>query len=309
MRAASADLIELLNSATEFRIADLVTIVQADGTTTRWTSADVDIAAVSRVDNASHVFSSTGPRFTRGQTKLAIGLEVDTLALTVYPNPTLDLIGGVPWPQAVRQGNLDEARVTLERAFMPAWGDTSAGTVILFSGRVGEADSMRDEIKIEVKSDLELLGTSLMPRNVYQPSCLHTLFDAGCALSKAAFTMTGTAAAASTAIAINATIAQASGYFDLGVITFTSGQNAGLFRSIRSWVSGSPGTLQLVRPFPYAPAPGDAFSITPGCDKAITPPIPFAHAFDVRFGTCQSKFANLVHARAFPFVPTPENAI
>jgi uncharacterized phage protein (TIGR02218 family) len=309
MRAASGSLITLLNTTTEFRVADLLTIVQADGTTTRWTSADADITAVSRVDNASHTFSSTGPRFTRGATKLAVGLEVDTLALKIFPNKVTDTLGGVPWPQAIRQGSLDEARITLERAFMPTFGDTSAGTVILFSGRVGQADSLRDEISIEVKSDLELLGLTLMPRNVYQPGCLHTLFDAGCGLVKATYAVSGTAAAASTAIAIQSTLGQATGYFDLGTIEFTSGLNAGITRGVRSWVTGSPGTIALMRPFPYAPANGDAYTMTPGCDKAITPAIPLAHAGDVRYGTCQAKFSNVARARAFPFVPTPETAI
>ncbi|MFI5230060.1 MAG: DUF2163 domain-containing protein [Gemmatimonadales bacterium] len=315
MRAASSALITLLNTATQFLVADLLTIVQSDGTTTRLTGADLDLTAVSQVDGASHLFTSQGPPFTRGQTKLAIGLEVDTLKLTISPRNGIDILAGVPWPQAVRQGALDEAQVTLERLFLASWDDTSAGTLILFSGRVGQVDSFRDEIQIEVKSDLELLTETLMPRNLFQPGCMHTLFDAGCALLKSAFAVSGTAAASSTAISILTTLAAATGYFDLGSITMTSGANAGLSRAVRTWVTGSPGTLTLMRPFPFAPAPSDTFSIAPGCDKQISSASDVATFLstgsrgDVRLGTCQVKFANLVHARGFPFVPNPEKAI
>jgi uncharacterized phage protein (TIGR02218 family) len=309
MRAASPALVTLLNSGTQFRIADLLTIVPLAGAVIRLTSADYDVVAVSRVDNASHVFSSTGPRFTRGRTKLRVGLEVDSMQLSIAPNKLTDLLNAVPWPQAVRQGALDEAQITLERAFMANWGDTSAGTMILFSGRAGQVEPLRDEIQLEVKSDLELLAATQFPRNVYQPSCAHTLFDAGCGLSKAAFQVAGTALTASTPTTINATIAQATGYFDLGVITFTSGQNAGLSRPVKSWVTGSPGVIALMRPFPYAPANGDTFTITPGCDKRMTLPAPFLHAGDINYGTCAAKFNNVARARAFPFIPTPENSV
>jgi uncharacterized phage protein (TIGR02218 family) len=45
---------------------------------------------------------------------------------------------------------------------------------------------------------------------------------------------------------------------------------------------------------PYDPsfhtiAPGDAFSLTPGCDKS--------------FATCQAKFGNGVNFRGFPHIP------
>lgn len=308
MRSASNALITLLNTSTQFCIADLLTIVPVSGSIIRLTSADKDVAAVSKVDNASHVFSSSGPPFKRGRTKLKVGLEVDTLQLTLYPDVIAHQLNGMPWPAAANSGYFDEAQLILERVFMPTWFDTSAGTVILFSGRVGQAEGLREEIQIEVRSDLELLVETLFPRNVFQGGCMHTLFDSGCGLSKAAYTTAGTAAAASSATIINATLAQATGYFDLGIISFTSGANAGLSRSIRAYVSGSPGTIALMRPLPVAPANGDAFTITPGCDKVIAPSIPSIHAGDIRYGTCATKFNNIANARAMPFIPTPENA-
>jgi hypothetical protein len=79
------------------------------------------------------------------------------------------------------------------------------------------------------------------------------------------------------------------GYYAQGVITFTSGVNNGRKRTIES---NSGGTLVLRVPLPDAPAPGDTFSVVPGCDHA--------------YQTCIQKFANGIHFGGFPFIPVPE---
>jgi uncharacterized phage protein (TIGR02218 family) len=289
MRAASAGLIALLNSASQIFVADLLTIIQASGTITRLTNASSALTAISQVDSATHTWTAGLP-FTRGRTKLVAGLQVDTLQITLMPDPLVDVLGSLPWPAAVRTGALDEARIVLERVFMATPGDTSAGTMIQFAGRVGAATPSRASIDLEVRSDLELLNAQF-PRNVYQPGCLHTLYDSGCTLAKAAFQTAGTAQTGSTAAAIVTGLAAADGYYDLGTMTFTAGVNVGLTRTVKAFVGG---TATPVVAFPAAPAVGDAFTIAAGCDKRQT--------------TCQTKFANLAHFRGFPFVPQPELA-
>jgi hypothetical protein len=77
-----------------------------------------------------------------------------------------------------------------------------------------------------------------------------------------------------------------SGYFDYGLITFTSGLNNGLSMEIKSYV---PGQLTLYLPMPYQPAIGDTYSLKAGCDKA--------------FATCKTKFTNVVNFRGEPYLP------
>lgn len=285
MRSASGALITLLNSSREILVADLLTITQQNGTVTRLTSADFDIVS------GGNTFSSKGPKFVRGRTKLLVGVQVDSLDVTLMPDPAKDLLGGLPWPAAAIAGALDEARVKLEKAFMASWGNLSAGTLIQFSGRVGEVTPSRDEIQLQVKSDLELLEQQ-MPRNVYQPGCVHTLYDTGCTLARAAFQISGTVLAGSTASSILATLAQASGYFELGTITFTSGVLSGLTKTVKTFTAGSPATIVPMLAFTKAPAAGDTFTIVPGCDKQQS--------------TCTNKFANLAHFRGYPYVPKGE---
>lgn len=88
------------------------------------------------------------------------------------------------------------------------------------------------------------------------------------------------------------------GWFDLGVVTFTSGALLGQSRIVASYahdgISGN-NTLAVIPAFPVSPGPGDTFNVLPGCDKQQT--------------TCSGKFANLANFGGFPYIPTPETVI
>ena len=85
----------------------------------------------------------------------------------------------VPFLEAAWQGQFDGALLQLERAFMPTYGDTSPGTVILFAGRVSDIDCTRTGIDIKCRSHLEILNIQ-MPRRLWQSSCTHIFGDAMC---------------------------------------------------------------------------------------------------------------------------------
>lgn len=290
MRKASAGMISLLNAQTQFQVANLVTIVPVGAPVVRLTDADLDITVTSWYDNAAHTFTHGAPALTFGATKLAVGLQTDKKTVTVACRET-DLFAGVPWPSAVRQGLLDNAQVLIEKVLWEAGGTFTAGTLIDFWGLVSQPTVERFQVKLEIASWLEIVLAQNFPRNVYQAQCLHTLFDAGCALSRASYAITGTAQAGSTAAAIAVSLGPLTVPLPLGTITFTSGALTGLTRSIATYAGSVVGA---VAPFPSAPATGDGFTIYPGCDKL--------------YATCAT-YANTAHFRGFPFLPTAENAI
>ena len=86
--------------------------------------------------------------------------------------------------------------------------------------------------------------------------------------------------------------AQAAGYFDQGIVSFTSGANAGLTRTVKSYDPATGFTFAL--PLPVAPSAGDTMTARPGCDKTLA--------------QCRSKFNNANRFRGYPWVPTPETA-
>lgn len=254
------------------------------------TAAILPPGATSTYDIIECQYASTSPKIVRDRTKSVVGIEVDSMNVTLYAG-VQDLINGIPFPQFVANGGFDGARVQVDRCFMPSYGDTSAGVVNIFTGRVSDVKPSRTEIQLSVTSDLELLNAP-MPRNVYSPACSHNLFDSGCGASKAAFSAATACATGTTNLVINCSLAQAAGHFDAGTITFNSGQNAGASRTVKSY---TPGVFVLSLPLPFVPAVGDAFTAYAGCDKSQA--------------TCNSKFNRLASFRGFPFIPVPEASI
>lgn len=284
MKSASPELIAYLNSGQQFLMADLFTFTLVGGGIARYTSASVDVVVGGNTHLANDAIIS------RGRTRTVIGVEVDTLDLTVAAQ-TPHTLGGVPWLTAARNGALDGATVRLQRLFMPTWGDVSLGTVLLFEGRIASLEVGRTEARLHVNSRLEVLNIQ-MPRNLYQPGCLNTLFDASCTLVKASNGTSAVVTSASSKTTINCGLAQAAGFFDLGTITFTSGINNGVSRSVKSY---APGVIYLIAPLLIAPSVSDTFTAYAGCDK--------------KQATCSGKFSNLVNFRGFPFIPAPESVL
>lgn len=284
MKSASSALITLLNSGQNFLMADLFTFTLVGGFVARYTNVESSITV------GGHTFNGNDIIIARSKTRIMIGVEVDTMDMTVNALPS-HLLNGTPWLQAVRQGALDGASLLVERLFMPTWGDTSCGTVILFSGTVAGADVGRTSAKLTVNSLLSLLNVQ-MPRNVFQPPCRNVLYDGGCTLSKAAFGVAGTSGSGSTASVIVTGLSNPAGYFSLGTITFNTGANTGVSRSVKVYASGN---AQLALPLLTAPTTGDAFTIYAGCDHTQA--------------TCVSKFNNVLNFRGEPYIPIPETAI
>ncbi|WEX07728.1 DUF2163 domain-containing protein [Chelativorans sp. AA-79] len=91
-------------------------------------------------------------------------------------------------------------------------------------------------------------------------------------------------------IAVSGLEAFESGWFANGILTWTSGASAGRRERVSAHRKDIEGTvLDLWRDTAAAVAPGDAFTVTAGCDK--------------QFSTCRAKFANSANFRGFPHLP------
>ena len=291
MKPASPALIAYLNAAraaadAQFLFADAFTFTLRSALILRYTNADVTFA----YNGASYLANSVlidGLKY-----RASVGLEVDQQQITIAALSTDTITGGAPFLQALRDGAFDGCEIERDRVFFSdRIGGAAVGAVILFKGRLGTVDQIgRTSAKLTVNSDLVLLDID-MPHNIYQPTCLHTLYDSGCTLVKNAFGGNGAVGLGSTASVIN--WSGASGNFQQGSITFTSGVNAGVTANVNAVAAGT--SLTLGYPLQSASAPGDTFTVYYGCDH--TP------------GTCQSKFNNLANFRGFPYVPPPQMAV
>jgi uncharacterized phage protein (TIGR02218 family) len=284
MKAASPALIALLNSSTQFVMADLYTFTLVGGNLLRYSAAPTAIVA-------NGFTFALGPKFERSKTNTVIGTRVDELDIKVYAETT-DLIGATPWLQAAWQGQPDGALLQLERTFMPTYGDTSPGTVVLFAGRISDIDCSRTGIDMKCRSHLELLNIQ-MPRRLWQSSCTHVFGDAMCQFNRATLQASFACLSGSTTTQILSTVNPTpAGLYVQGTIFGLTGANAGDSRTIAAMSSGN---VSVKLAFLSPPMVGDQFQLLPGCDRSIA--------------TCTNVYNNAIHFGGMPYIPPPETAV
>ena len=288
MKSTTTAVINLINAAiasndAPLAIAECFQFTSTVGTIYAWTNVDYPV-----VYNGL-TFLATGPLVNGLKYKGGVGLEVDKQQLTIAARPT-DTINGAPFLIALRDGAFDGAAIIRHRVFLDAPGGNVVGGVIMFQGRISTVDHVgRTQATVTVASDLVILDYQ-MPRNLYSPTCVHTLYDSGCGVIRGTYGASGTAGAGSTSSSINFSGALA--IHKQGSLVFSSGANANVRATVRNVNVGS--ALNLMYPLPFAPATGDAFIVYAGCDHTQN--------------TCQNTFNNLANFRGFPYVPPPQTA-
>jgi uncharacterized phage protein (TIGR02218 family) len=267
--------------------------------------------------------------FQREQIEQKAGTNVASLDLTVSPNFQLPggppLIAGGSFLSQCRAGVFDNAVWLLSKGFFlppgagpvtlgsytytpPALGDqwdTSPGIVPWWSGVTGEIQAGRQSADISLDEATCILANQQMPRNMIQAGCVHQFCDPGCALNKSQNTYTGAVVSVSAGNVIVTNLNPSTyptGYFNMGIITFSSGVLSGSSYTVQSSQgSGSTNILTTIIPFPKAPSASDTFSVLVGCDKTF--PTCTSGKFKLPSGSYGS---NGIHYRGAPFVPQPE---
>ena len=187
----------------------------------------------------------------------------------------------------ILDGRWDNAEVDVWRV---NWASTDQ-RLLMRRGNLGDIRRGRTSFVAEVRSLAHWLNQTV--GRTYQFSCDADLGDARCGVNLASplWSAPGTVAALSgsrvfTAVALGSF---ANGTFALGVISWTTGANAGRRAEIASFAGGA---ITLFEAPVRQIAIGDAFLATAGCDK--------------QFATCAAKFGNGVNFRGFPHMPGEE---
>jgi hypothetical protein len=255
----------------------------------------------------------TGLIFTRGQITTKTGIKPSTLDLQI--GVQFDNTGGQPqigggnFLAQCQAGLLDGATWTMSKGFFaqPAVGaqlDTSPGLVPWWQGITNTIIAGRSSADITLDESTAYLNV-MMPRNMIQAGCVHTFCDAGCTLSKANNSATGTINSAVTANGFTSSLLAATfadHSFDKGILTFASGVLNGASFTIQSSAHSSTlVTLTVIKPFPTLPSAGDSISVQLGCDKSAT-----MCASSKFFTAPATHGSNIAHYRGCPFVPNPE---
>lgn len=255
--------------------------------------------------------------WSRGPVESKIGMEAGTMKLSVssaqqnpiyFPgtNSQALLIDGI------KKQLLNAAQVTVYTAYMVTYGvvtGPNGGSLveIKFVGEITSVDKLGITSADMTVSDLRYLLNVDCPQRVLTPNCWWVLYSTGCTLNKATFTKTGTVggflspnANMGFTTTAHITPTSTSGTFTQGVLTWTTGNNAGLSLAVEEWTAGgSSDSILFDIPALFPIQPGDTFSISEGCN----------HTF-LRCSQLQGSTANaILNYGGQPDVPVPETAV
>lgn len=278
-----------LPTARQVELAELLTITKPSGSVWRYASGTANVASGGNTWLGS---ASGGLLWRRSSLTFKAGIELSDCKITLSARPG-DTINALPVAAALRARVWDDATFLLSRAYFDDTG-TLRGVLPRYQGQLAPIRMVGGDIELTLKPPSQTLNRAVPP--VYQSACHNTLFSDACGVVSGSFTFTGTAQAGSGANYVLTGRSEAANYFAGGVIGFTSGALAGLTRTVRHHAAG--GAVSFFEAFPQNPATGDAYTLTPGCDRSLGA------------GGC-AKFGGipLTRFRGTPFIPLPETAM
>lgn len=203
-------------------------------------------------------------------------------------------VGGIS-REAIASGVYDNARCYL---FATSWAAPVEDEEELTASIFGKATLIDDRFIIEEMALIDALNQSV--GNTYTATCQKTFGNTTgplitrCNKALGPLTVTGTlTGVTSRLICRDSTRAEASDYFAYGLLSFTSGANAGL-KPLQVKRHEADGTLELFEAMPYPMTIGDTYSLIPGCRK--------------RLEDCRDKWANVTNFGGFTRIPTNNQA-
>ncbi len=194
---------------------------------------------------------------------------------------------------AVGSGLFDGARCYV---FATSWAAPVEDQEPVVAGIFGKATLLDHRFQIGGVSLIDALNQTV--GQTYGAQCPKLFCGteyAGCGVSLAANTVTGTLSIVTSAsVFYSAARTEAADTFGAGTIQFTSGPNAGLRAlEIKSFAGG---VITTFEPFYYLPVAGNAYSMVRGCRK--------------RLSDCQARWngsgivSNVANFGGFPWIPT-----
>ncbi len=249
-------------------------ITRRDGVALGFTDHDQDITVDAQV-----YYANAG--FTPSAISSNAALSVDNLDIE-------GMLSDTSLTEAdIRAGLYDFAEITI---FKVNYADLTQGKLQLRRGWLGEVSWSGKHFVAEVRGLTQKLSQTI--GDLFSPSCRATLGDAKCKVDMEAYTVTGSVTSVSDRMRFrDSARTEASGVFTSGIVTFTSGLNAGLSMEIKEYAyqAAHGGEFVTVLPLPYEISVGNAYTAIYGCDKTVA--------------TCQARFGNIINFRGEPHVP------
>lgn len=212
------------------------------------------------------------PRQLDAGSDLAVGNSEAEKTLDDNDFTAGDFLGGV----------YDRAIVEL---FITDHEDPSKGEGKITKGWLGEITVEDVKAGLEYRDLAQALQQPIGER--ISLTCRAELGDSRCGVDLASYTVTGSVTSSASALKFTDTSrGESDGHFDLGLLTWTTGDNAGYQVEVVEYASQQ---FTLLHSMPYSIDPADQYRVYRGCDKKLT--------------TCRDVFSNLDNMRAEPYTP------
>jgi uncharacterized phage protein (TIGR02218 family) len=234
--------------------ATALKITRPDATVYGFTSADRDATI-------SSVLYKANPGLDATSIALSAGLNVDNLELTTLDDGTVftkaDVLGR-RWHNSAFV------------LFRYNWANVADGIDTLLAGVVGEVELRRNTVWAELRGLQQYLQQPVGQAS--SKTCRNRLGvnngrDSICTVTLASYTVTGSVTSVvSNQVFTDSTRAEAAGYFDEGLLTWTSGPNNGLVSRVKTFTAGA---FTLALPMLGTVAVGHTYSVVAGCRKRL----------------------------------------
>lgn len=268
MKTLSANLKTHLQGET-LTVCTLWKITRSDTQVFGFTDASRDIlyGGVTYVASTGHTPSSIKTTSTLGVDNLEVQSVLDSATIT-----EADIEAGL-W---------DFAEVEIMAVNYLSLGD---GHMMMRKGWLGNVKTGRNNFIAELRGMMQPLQQTT--GRLYTAACDAALGDVRCGIALASYTVAGAVTTAtSSRVFTDTSIVQAAGYFNGGLLTWLTGDNATYQMEVKTQASG---VITLQQAMPNPTVIGDTYSISAGCDKILT--------------TCRDKFNNVVNFRGHPYIP------
>lgn len=240
---------ENTNLATFWRIVRLDNLVQG------FTNYDKDITIDGVIYKAATGFNSTA--FNQDNTLAVRNLEIESI-ISSDSITEADLIGG----------KYDYAAVDV---FICRWDNPPSSLslnppehILMVRGIMGQISMSNRRYSAEVRSISQLLQQQISTTTTIE--CRAVFGDSKCTKNLLSLTdgLTITAVTNNRQFTVNSS--RANGFYDLGEITFNSGNNNGIKAMVLSYSSG---VIQLFESLPYPLVVGNTLIAIAGCNKTV----------------------------------------
>ena len=249
-------------------------VTRRDGQVFGWVDHDQDLTIAGLTYSAAAGLMATATQTT---STLAPGTVDVTTFLTASDE------------QGIEAGLWDEAAVLIFEArwdVLPT-AVTAEQVNILLAGTLGTLERQTGRVQAALHGQLEALD--LHVGRVFGPTCPWRLGDSRCTVDVGPHTRTGTITGLGPDPRFHLfdhNQPEPDGFFNEGLITFTSGANQGIQMDIRDWQFTM---FAFHRPLPFVCEIGDTYTAVRGDDK--------------RFETCVGVFDNAKKFGGFPHLP------